>query len=375
MWPIYLLLSTTSDDSPALCLPDTLHARDSFQFIQLKFIMTDREEKIRLIGKRMKDIESLWRTIETQKEEEQEEQSQHLENHEESLTQPEGPFQTIDLQEVSDDLSSSLNKEGSFGEHTSHTSDETTSEVHNYHHSHRQSFWRIWRPRSENHLNDDNDSDYEAELIRDTKQMIAQKFPDLKHNPSIIEDNFGEADYYKALPEDTFSLMILGEPFSKQWIYGMIAFGLQTCLLFVIAVEFYDSSKESTPLNVPYKVDLVVLLGQIMALLLSLLTQIDLILAISTFMLLGYKKKENWTSLIKVPLSSTFSTWIVRIAFPVSCEFLEGFLVLATTFCIVVQSDSVSLYVCFGMVCDVYDRFDSYIVVRSCSQSNASYRN
>lgn len=311
--------------------------------------MTDREEKIRLIGKRMKDIESLWRMIEKQQpneEKEQQSHTQHLENHEESLTQDERLFQTINLQEVSDALASSLNKEGSFGEHTSHTSDETTSEVQKYHHSQRQSFWRIWRPRSENHLNDDNESDYEAELTRDTKQMIAQKFPDLKQNPSIIEDNFGEADYYKALPEDTFSLMILGEAFSKQWIYGMIAFGLQTCLLFVIAVEFYDSSKESTPLNVPYKVDLVVLLGQIMALLLSLLTQIDLILAISTFMLLGYNKKENWTSLIKVPLSSTFSTWIVRIAFPVSCEFLEGFLVLATTFCIVVQSSSVSFFMC-----------------------------
>jgi hypothetical protein len=306
--------------------------------------MNDREEKVRLISKRMKDIESLWRTIENETEQDttQQQQQQQQQQHAESSWNDVSlePLQTIDLHEGS-------NTSGSF------TSDETTSEGHTHRPFHsRQSLWRIWRPRSEtnrnsneddDHDNDDHDnaSDHEAEIMRDTKLMIAQKFPDLKHNPSIIEDDFGEEDYYKALPEDTFSLMILGEPFSKQWIYGMIAFGLQTSLLFVIAAEFYVSSKESTPLNVPYKVDPAVLFGQILALLLSLLTQVDLILAISTFMLLGYKKKENWTSLIKAPLSSTFSTWVLRIAFPVSCEFFEGFLVLATTFCIVVQSDSI----------------------------------
>jgi hypothetical protein len=309
--------------------------------------MTDREEKIRLISKRMRDIESLWRTIEKQNEPEtiQEEEQDHHENDESWTTQPE------ESQEVSTGSCSSWKKDGSFGEHTSQTSNETPSEGRNHSFHPRQSLWKIWSPLSETNINDDEkhsedyELDYETEIVRDTRYMIDQKFPDLKHKPTIIEDNFGEEDYYKALPEDTFSLMILGEPLSKQWIYGMIAFGLQTSLLFVIAAEFYVTSKESTPLNVPYKVDRVVLLGQILALFLSLWTQIDLILAISTFILLGFRKKQNWTSLIKAPLNSTFSTWIVRIAFPVSCEFLEGFLVLATTFCIVVQSDSVSFFV------------------------------
>lgn len=315
--------------------------------------MTDREEKIRLISKRMKDIESLWRTIEKQNEPEtiqEEEEQDHYENDESWTTQPE------ESQEVSTNSSSSWKKDGSFGEHTSQTSNETPSEGRNHSFHPRQSFWKIWRPLDETNVNDndkhsedyDESDDYETEIVRDTKYMIDQKFPDLKHKPTIIEDNFGEEDYYKALPEDTFSLMILGEPLSKQWIYGMIAFGLQTSLLFVIAAEFYVTSKESTPLNVPYKVDRVVLLGQILALFLSLWTQIDLILAISTFILLGFRKKQNWTSLIKAPLNSTFSTWIVRIAFPITCEFLEGFLVLATTFCIVVQSDSVSFFVLYA---------------------------
>ena len=69
----------------------------------------------------------------------------------------------------------------------------------------------------------------------------------------LVEGELSEEDDYKELSQDTFSLMILANPLSKQWWFGLIVFLLQGTLLIMIAVDQIAASKESTPFDVPYK--------------------------------------------------------------------------------------------------------------------------
>jgi hypothetical protein len=158
---------------------------------------------------------------------------------------------------------------------------------------------------------------------------------------SIIEDDLNDEDDYKYLSQDTFSLMLLANAFTKQWMFGLGVFLLQIGLLSMIAMDQFSSSKDSSPFDVPYRVETIVHVGQLLAIFLSLTTQTDLVMAIMTFMLLWTERRSYWTKLIKVPEDASLWVWTTRIAFPICCELVEGACVLFTTFVIVIQSSTV----------------------------------
>jgi hypothetical protein len=65
----------------------------------------------------------------------------------------------------------------------------------------------------------------------------------------------------------------------------------------MIAIDPCSSSKDSTPFDVPYKVDPMFHAGQV----LSLATQTDLVMAIMIIMMLWTEMRVYWTKLVKVP--------------------------------------------------------------------------
>ncbi len=134
--------------------------------------------------------------------------------------------------------------------------------------------------------------------------------PSLISQQSVINEEVHDEDYFKELNEDTFTLMILSEPLTKQWFFGFIVFGLQISLLLMILIEQYGNSKGSTPFDVPYEVDPFVQVGQLLAIIVSLATQTDLVTAIITFMMLWTERRAFWTSLIKVPENSSLWIWV-----------------------------------------------------------------
>lgn len=135
-------------------------------------------------------------------------------------------------------------------------------------------------------------------------------------------------------------MMIMSRPGSKQWWYAFSIFLVQIALLTMILHDQYSYNYVTTPFDVPYKVDPVVRSGQLLAILLSLATQTDLVIAIITFIMLWSRRRISWTRVAEVASDSHTSIWTLRIALPLSCKFIEGVLVLVTTFVIVIQSDS-----------------------------------
>ncbi len=134
--------------------------------------------------------------------------------------------------------------------------------------------------------------------------------PGLVSQQSVINEEVDDGDYFKELNEDTFTLMILSEPLTKQWFFGVVVFGLQISLVLMILIEQYGNSKGSTPFDVPYEVDPFVQAGQLLAIIVSLATQTDLVTATITFMMLWTERRAFWTSLIKVPENSSLWIWV-----------------------------------------------------------------
>lgn len=186
-----------------------------------------------------------------------------------------------------------------------------------------------------------SDDDDEMGAMHKPSAFKSTKDSKTSLNSSIIEDDLNEEDDYKHLSQDTFSLMLLSNAFSKQWLFGLGVFLLQIGLLSMIVMDQFSSSKDSSPFDVPYRVDTIVHIGQLLAIFLSLTTQTDLVVAVMTFMLLWTERRSYWTKLIKVPENASLWVWTSRIAFPICCEFIEGSCVLFTTFVIVIQSSNV----------------------------------
>ena len=170
--------------------------------------------------------------------------------------------------------------------------------------------------------------------------------------------------------------MLLAKPCSRQWHFGFTVFLLQIALLIMIAIDQISSFKDSTPFDVPFKVDPIVHVGQLLAIILSLATQTDLVMAVLTFMMLWTERRVYWTKLIKVPHDASLWIWIFRIAFPISCELIEGTFVLLTTFVIVIQSSSIiDLFKDFAamQLISELDNMVSKIICVLLVQRNASF--
>lgn len=113
--------------------------------------------------------------------------------------------------------------------------------------------------------------------------------------------------------------------------------------------------------------------GQFLALVLSLATQTDLVMSIITFMMLWTERRVYWTKLIKAPEDSSLWIWVSRIAFPIACEFLEGFFVLVATFVIVIQSNNIiDLFKDFAAM-QLISEFDNMVSSNNCNKEITNF--
>jgi len=170
---------------------------------------------------------------------------------------------------------------------------------------------------------------------------ISERRPrSFRWSSSIVTRRINADDDYKALSEDTFTMMIMSRPGDKQWWYSFSIFAIQIALLTMILQDQWTYQYNAPPFDVPYRVSLTVHCGQFLAILLSLATQTDLVIAIITFIMLWERRRMYWTRVTEVAADSHVSVWTLRVAMPLGCKFIEGVLVLLTTFVIVIQSDS-----------------------------------
>mmetsp|Transcript_847 Transcript_847/g.1267 ORF Transcript_847/g.1267 Transcript_847/m.1267 type:complete len:538 (-) Transcript_847:168-1781(-) len=153
------------------------------------------------------------------------------------------------------------------------------------------------------------------------------------------------------LDEDTYSLMMISRPCSREWLLGIVTFiffqlWLELLILFSLLNEYeincYWTQSSCVPFNVPFRVPLEVTLAQGIALILVLATQSDILTSIHAIITLQ-KNANNvqWDKLIGEEDNRSFCLWIIRILLPNLAKFIQGAIILFLSFVIIVQSENI----------------------------------
>ena len=152
------------------------------------------------------------------------------------------------------------------------------------------------------------------------------------------------------LPEDVFTLMMISSCIQARLLVAF-TFAFQMVLILMILFDQLQSSNESSAFNVPFKVKLVVRVGQGFTIIFALATQIDVITSIR--FLVMFWKSTHWDK-FKVVLdrsdeedsaddevSAHTKKWIIHMLIPNVLKFLQGIIVLIITMIVIVQSDNI----------------------------------
>jgi len=185
-------------------------------------------------------------------------------------------------------------------------------------------------------------AEVERALSEETKDDN-DKSPRRRHSVSIIpltgmETNQIDNDQ---LDQDFFSMMMLSPLLSMEWLFGMISFSIQITLGVVIILEQVKTDFFGTTLSIPIKCNSIIQIAQVLAIILSIMTQEDLLMGVRIILMLPYHNKERWGNLIGVERNQlTMHSWIARIFLPNFLKAIQGSFILVASFVVIIQSDS-----------------------------------
>ncbi len=159
--------------------------------------------------------------------------------------------------------------------------------------------------------------------------------------PSVLLRNIMNDD---GLPLDTFTLMMTSKSCtSLAWCLGMVTFAFQMTLVTMISIDQVRDSIHSSIFNVPFKVDNVVRVGQVLTIIFTLATQNDVISSIRFGVM--FWNYPRWDRIVLRRSEDnpppTNSAWRSHILIPNALKFLQGFLMLFVTTVLIVQSDNI----------------------------------
>ena len=128
---------------------------------------------------------------------------------------------------------------------------------------------------------------------------------------------------------------------SKSWILGLTVFTVQTLLGLVTLFDQQSTEFGDTLMNIPVRGTTKSYTVQFFTLILAVMTQTDILVSFRIVLLLSYGK-DTWLELISHDRNERdFSTWLGHILLPNVLKSFQAFIVLVTTFFVILQSESV----------------------------------
>jgi len=141
------------------------------------------------------------------------------------------------------------------------------------------------------------------------------------------------------LEPDFFAVMMLSNIGSFAWFLGLLSCTIQITLGVLIMLDQVKTDFFSTTLSIPIKGNGQLRIVQILSILLSIMTQMDLLMGLRTIMVLPFHKKQKWKSLIGAE-KCNIRVWFTHIFLPNFLKSLQGGLILVASFVVIIQSDS-----------------------------------
>ena len=151
-----------------------------------------------------------------------------------------------------------------------------------------------------------------------------------------------DRDYSKRnLPDDTFSFLIYSDVRSPFFSCGIMVFLFQMAIYVVLANDIINVDNKKNPVGFPFNVSIPVRISEVLAILISIITQHDVRKAICLYRD-GFDKGKEGTSTMDKSIAQVFPgatlwKWTLSIVLRAS----QGFLGLVITFLLIMRSNSV----------------------------------
>lgn len=143
----------------------------------------------------------------------------------------------------------------------------------------------------------------------------------------------GQKAFAKTLPSDSYAFLMVAPLWGIPWFMGLIVWAIQITLYVLMILSTLDETGATfhNSLGVPPNVDTSVRIVQLLALIIAVITQDDLMKALD---MIRFRKSKSF--LEAFPNSS-----VPKVAFGISTRVFEGLMGLMASFFLVVTSDSI----------------------------------
>ena len=187
------------------------------------------------------------------------------------------------------------------------------------------------------------DSESCISLVAEKQDKTEEGFAD-DHQISPVSDNPKTC----GIDEDTFSIMMTSK---VGWVLGFGTFAFQMTQIIIILKGYFRLSDDSTPFDAPIRVNNEVRAGQFSAVILSLLSQQDILSAIESLIAFRSSSPENKDSGFFYRLlvddndadeleeSKECKTWFLRAILPNCLKLIQVISVLFVALIVIIQSD------------------------------------
>jgi len=164
----------------------------------------------------------------------------------------------------------------------------------------------------------------------------------LHSDDTTTTQSTSDRDYSKRnLPDDTFSFLIYSDVRSQCFLCGIMVFLFQMSIYVVLANDIINVDNKKNPVGFPFNVSIPVRISEVLAILISIITQHDVRKAICLYRD-GFDKGKEGTSTMDKSIAQMFPgatlwKWTLSIVLRAS----QGFLGLVITFLLIMRSNSV----------------------------------